>query len=76
MDSGLVLPSVAVSVVVAVIGYLLNRSIGSVDKSLSLVHTKVDGLTAADAATAVQITELRVRLAHVEAEILQLQRIR
>lgn len=77
--------SVLISLVVAVVGYLVKRAIDANDKEQAELKTavvvgmeklagKVDGLAAQDGQHAVSIVELKVRLAHVESEVLQIQR--
>jgi predicted nucleic acid-binding Zn-ribbon protein len=68
-----VIPALVVSTVIALVGYLLKRAIDGVDRNLSSLVGKVDGLSAKDSAHSEAIVELRVRMAHMETEHRALQ---
>lgn len=74
MNESIVVSGLVVSVVVALVGYLLKRAIDGVDTKLEALGTKVDGLATKDGQHSESIVELKVRMAHVEGELLQLQR--
>lgn len=64
----MVVPGLVVSVLISILGWLLLRAIGGVDKKLAELGVKVDGLAAKDSQHSESLVELRVRLSHVESE--------
>lgn len=66
----------AVSALVAVVGWLLKRSIDVVDKSIGLLASKIDSLAAKDSAMEIRLAEMGIRIAHVEAMTNDLRRHR
>lgn len=68
MNETLVVPGIVVSVVLAILGWLLLRAIGGVDKRLAELGVKVDALAQKDGQLSESMVELRVRLTHVETE--------
>lgn len=76
MNELVYLPSLVVSLVVGVMGWLLKRSIDALDRRLEGQDSKLEQLVGKDTALEVQLVEIRVRLAHVEREVGALNRAR
>lgn len=54
------------SIIPGFVGFLLSRSIKSVDASLSDLTKKVDTLTSQDTKIRIELAELRTRVTHLE----------
>jgi hypothetical protein len=63
-----------VSIVIAIVGYLVVRSVNAMDRQIELLGAEVKALGTKDTQTEIRMAEISVRLAHVEAELLALKR--
>lgn len=61
-------PTLIVGLAVALVGYLLSRSIRQLDEKLDKQDAKLDALGNKDAQHSEGILELRLRVGHLEAE--------
>lgn len=57
------------TIVVGLIGWLLNRSVRAVDDSIHTLNGKIDTLAATDAQQGKELVSQDVRLRHVEVEL-------
>jgi outer membrane murein-binding lipoprotein Lpp len=66
MEATTIIGGLLLTVIPSAVGFLLLRSINSVDAAIAVLSTKVDGLAKKDEEIAIKVADLAARVANLE----------